>query len=164
MLSLPRQDRDTVLRFYMTAFELQRSVRGTNGKVDETLNQLAQIKAALRSSEKGDTELFEEARRLELKLKDVSTLLVGRTVKSRHSEPDRLSIMNRVNSALSTSGSTHGPTQTHRRDYQIAREEFEAVLGQIRESIEADFAGLQRDLEAAGLPWTSGRPIPNLRQ
>jgi hypothetical protein len=145
----------------MTVSELQRSIRGTNGKVDETLNQLAQIKAALRSSGRGDTELFEETRRLELQLQDVSTLLVGRTVKSQHSEPDRLSIMNRVNAALSTSGATHGPTQTHRRDYRIAREEFEAVIGRIRKLVEVDFVRLQRDLEAAGLPWTSGRPIPD---
>jgi hypothetical protein len=148
----------------MAASELQRSIRGTSRKVDETLGQLAEIKGALKSSGRGDVQLFEEARRLELKLQDASTLLVGRTIKSRHSEPDRLSIMSRVSSALSTSGSTHGPTLTHRRDYRIAREEFETVLGEVKELIEVDFVKLQRDLEVAGLPWTSGRPIPGLKQ
>ncbi len=162
--SLPDQDRGDALQFYMTASELQRSIRGTNSKVDETLSQLAEIKAALKSSGKGDVQLFEEARRIELKLQDVGTLLVGRTIKSRHSEPDRPSIMSRINSALSTSGSTHGPTQTHRHEYQVAREEFEALLGDVKELIEVDFAKLQRDLESADLPWTSGRPIPDLRQ
>jgi photosystem II stability/assembly factor-like uncharacterized protein len=162
--SLPGPDPDRALQFYMTVSELLRSVRGTNSKVDETLSQLAEIKAALKPSGRGDVQLFEEARRLELKLQDVSILLVGRTIKSRRNEPDRLSIMSRISSALRTSGSTHGPTQTHRRDYQIAREEYEAVLGEVKELIEVDFVKLQGDLEAAGLPWTSGRPIPRLKQ
>jgi len=162
--SLPGQDRDRALQFYVTASELQRAIRGTNGKVAETLSQLAEIKEALRSSGEDGVEWYEEARRIELKLQDFSEQLVGGTVKSRHREPDCLPIMSRVNSALSTSGSTHGPTQTHRRDYQIAREEFAAVLGEVRELIEVDFMRLQRDLEASGLPWTSGRPIPSLRR
>jgi len=29
--------------------------------------------------------------------------------------------------------STYGPTQTHRRDYEIAQEEFETILGQMKE-------------------------------
>jgi hypothetical protein len=60
--------------------------------------------------------------------------------------------------------STYGPTLTHRQDYEIAQEEFEALLGQIKELIEIDFVNLQKNLELAGLPWTSGRPIPELKK
>ncbi|UCF14928.1 MAG: hypothetical protein JSW59_16080, partial [Phycisphaerales bacterium] len=77
---------------------------------------------------------------------------------------DRISISNRVNSAMSGAGSTYGPTKTQRADYQIAKEQFEAELGQIKRLIEEDFVNLQRNLEAAGVPWTSGRPIPQLKE
>jgi hypothetical protein len=162
--SLPAQDRDAALQFYMAAGELQRTIRGANARATEVLSQLAEIKQALNQSGKGTTQLFEEARGLELKLKDIRELLVGNTAKSRYDEPDRLSIMSRINWAMNAMRSTYGPTQTHRRDYEIAQEEFETVLGQLKELIEVDFVNLQKNLDAAGLPWTPGRPIPELKK
>ena len=162
--SLSAHDRDAVLQFYMTTGELQRGIRGANGKATEVLSQLVEIKQTLNQSDKGTTQLFEETRGLELKLKDIRELLVGNTSKSRYNEPDRLSIMSRINSAMNAMGSTYGPTQTHRRDYEIAQEEFETILGRLKELIEVDFVNLQKELEAAGLPWTSGRPIPKLKK
>ena len=162
--SLPVQDRDEVLQFYLTAGELQRAVRGARGRTDEVLEQLAEIKQALSHSGRGNSQLFEEARELELEFKDIVERLAGNTVKSQYREPDRLSTMTRINSAMSGMRSTYGPTQTHRRDCEIAREEFETILGQVRELIEVDFVNLQRKLEEAGLPWTSGRPIPDLKK
>ncbi len=144
----------------MTAGELQRTVRGTNGKVNEILGQLMEIKQALRQSDKGTTKLFDEARRLELKLKDIRELLDGGTIKSQYREPDQLSILNRINWSMNGMGTTYGPTRTHQQDYQIAKQEFEAVVGQVKKLVEVDFVKLQKKLETAGLPWTSGRPIP----
>ncbi len=108
--------------------------------------------------------MFEEARGLELKLKDIRELLMGNTVKSRYNEPERISIMGRVNSAMNAMRTTYGPTKTHRQDFKIAQEKFEDLLGQVKELIEIDFINLQKKLETAGLPWTSGRPIPKLEK
>jgi hypothetical protein len=160
--SLPAQNNDEILRFYMTAGELQRVVRGTSNKTDEVLRQLVDIKQALKQSDKGTAELFDEAREIELKLKDIRELLVGGTTKSRYSESERISILGRINWAMIAMGTTYGPTKTHRQDFEIAQEEFETMIGQVKELIEIDFVNLQKKLEAAGLPWTSGRPIPEL--
>ena len=162
--SLPAQDSDAVLRFYMTAGELQRAIRGAFGKTDEVLKQLVEIKQVLKRSDKGTPQLFEEARKMELKLKDIRELLIGNTTKSRYNESDRISIMNRVNSSMNAMRLTYGPTQTHRQDFEIAKEEFEALVGQIKELIEIDFVNLQKKIEMAGLPWTTGRPIPELKK
>jgi len=160
--SLPVRNRNAVLQFYMTAGELQRAVRGANGRVDEVLSQLADIKQALKQSSRGDAELMEQARGLELKLSDIREMLAGGTLISRHSEPDRISIMNRISSAMSGAGTTYGPTKTNQQDFEIAREEFEDVYGQAKRLVEGDFVNLQKKLEAAGLPWTAGRPMPQL--
>jgi len=60
--------------------------------------------------------------------------------------------------------STYGPTQTHRQDYEIAQEEFETILGQLKELIEVDFVNLQKKPEKTDLPWASGQPIPELKK
>jgi hypothetical protein len=49
------------------------------------------------------------------------------------------------------------PTETHRRDYTIASEELTEQLAKLRKLIQVDLAGLERDMEAAGAPWTPGR-------
>ena len=158
--SLTTKDPQEILEFYKTAGELQRMIRGTNGKVNEVLNQLMEIKQALRQSDKGSTKLFNEARQLELKLKDIRELLADGTIKSQYREPDQLSILNRINWSMMGMGTTYGPTRTHQQEYQIAKQDFEAVFGQVKELVEVDFVKLQEKLEIAGLPWTSGRPIP----
>ncbi|MHC4073086.1 MAG: hypothetical protein ACYTGS_13800, partial [Planctomycetota bacterium] len=172
--SLPARNRDAILQFYMTAGELQRIVRGTVNKVNEALDQLAEIKQTLKGAARGSGQLLEQARTLELKLKDSSESLAGRGTKRQYGEPDRISILSRVNWAMNGAGSVnwamngagsiHGPTKTHRQDYEIAKEEFEAVLDPVKKLIEVDFVRLQKDMEAAGLPWTPGRPIPTLKQ
>ena len=162
--SLPVQNHAEVLDFYMTAGELQRVVRGTFNKTDEVLKQLVDIKQVLKRSDKGTTQLFDEAREIELKLKDIRESLVGGTTKSQHNESERISILGRINSAMYAMGTTYGPNKTNRQDFKIAQEEYDAIIGQLKELIEIDFVKLQEKLEEAGLPWTSGRPIPELKK
>jgi hypothetical protein len=49
------------------------------------------------------------------------------------------------------------PTQTHLDDYTIAGAEFSEELGKLRALVEVDLAKLEKDMEAAGAPWTPGR-------
>ena len=72
--------------------------------------------------------------------------------------------MDRIGNALfGSAGSTYGATKTHRRSYEIAREEYQAVIGALKTLVEQDLADLKRKLDAAGVPWTPGRAIPRLR-
>ncbi len=41
--------------------------------------------------------------------------------------------------------------------YAVAAQEFEGVLSQLRQLIEVDLENLEKQLEAAGAPWTPGR-------
>lgn len=60
-----------------------------------------------------------------------------------------------------TWSTTMAPTQTHRRQYEIVSTEFAAWVPQLRAIVEQDLPRLARAAEAAGAPWTPGRPIPN---
>jgi len=42
-------------------------------------------------------------------------------------------------------------------DYNVAAAEFGEQLGKLRTLVEVDLAKLEKDMEAAGAPWTSGR-------
>jgi hypothetical protein len=53
--------------------------------------------------------------------------------------------------------STARPTQTQMDQYATAAAEFEGVLAQLRQLIEIDLQRLEKQMEAAGAPWTPGR-------
>lgn len=163
--SLPPKDRREVVRFQMQAGELHRAVAGANERAREVLEQLEDLKVAIRRTAGADDRLFESARALELKLMDARETLTGDPTQRRRHQVTPPSIRRRVSNALSgMMGTTYGPTRTHRREYDLAREEYERVIGELKSLVERDFAELQRQAEAAGVPWTPGRPIPTLRK
>ncbi|HSK63119.1 MAG TPA: hypothetical protein VK893_04740, partial [Pyrinomonadaceae bacterium] len=53
--------------------------------------------------------------------------------------------------------STARPTQTQHHQYAAAAQDFESVLARLRQLVEVDLARLEKQLEAAGAPWTPGR-------
>jgi len=53
--------------------------------------------------------------------------------------------------------STSRPTQTQMNQYAAAAQDFETTLAQLRQLIEGDLLRLEKQMEAAGAPWTPGR-------
>ncbi|NNF42686.1 MAG: glycosyl hydrolase, partial [Phycisphaerales bacterium] len=135
--SLPRQDREETLAFQMEVGALQKDVIGTTRKLDEVLAQLAEIKQVVTNTRSLDRELYDDARALELELLDIQEQLTGDRTRSRRSQTAPLSVMQRVQTALSgTLRQTHGPTETHRRQYEIGREQFESALEDLGDLLE----------------------------
>jgi hypothetical protein len=52
---------------------------------------------------------------------------------------------------------TAGLTNTQRRAYEIAADEFGDVLGRLQTLVEQDLAAFEKRAEDAGAPWTPGR-------
>jgi hypothetical protein len=159
--AVPLRDRQRLLQFQLQAGQLQHEAAGANGKLDETLEQLGQIKRAIRQTRAPADPLYEAARKLELELLAVRDQLAGDATRTRRGHTAPPSIMQRVRNAASGSlNDIQGPTTTQRRDYEIAREEYQAVSARLKQLVEVELVKLQQQLEAAGTPWTSGRPIP----
>ena len=59
--------------------------------------------------------------------------------------------------------SDYGPTATHRRALEIAAAEFGDIETRLRTLIDVDLPALETRMEAAGVPWTPGRPLPEMR-
>ena len=49
------------------------------------------------------------------------------------------------------------PTQSHVDNYNIAAAEFSEQLAKLHALVEVDLAKLEKEMEAAGAPWTPGR-------
>jgi len=161
--AIPAQDREEVLAYYKKVEELRRAAGGASQKVGEVLGQVEAMKAAVRGSSNVDLGLLDEVRALELKLLDAREALTGDPTKPNLNEPGVPSILDRANNARSGWSSTHGPTGTQRKDYEIALEEYGEVVGEIKPLVETELAALQAKLEEAGVVWTTGRPLPVLK-
>ncbi len=161
--SLPAMDPREILAFQMEVGELDRSLRGAEQVIAAVLEQLEEIKALIRGGRVPDINLMDEARATELRLIDARERLSGDPTRESRGATGAPSISSRLRRAYyGTLGNTHGPTLTHRQQYEIARSEYGAALAEIREVVEVDLESLQRELDEAGAPWTAGRAIPTV--
>ena len=55
---------------------------------------------------------------------------------------------------------TSAPTNSHRKNYEIAASEFTETLAKLRPLLEKDLPALHDRLEDAGAPWAPGRKLP----
>ncbi|MBN2430127.1 MAG: glycosyl hydrolase [Acidobacteria bacterium] len=161
--TLPQQDPDRNEDFQRRVAELQRSVSGADAAISQGLKTLDLIKQALLNSTAADTSLHEEARVLEKRLLELREAIHGDAQPQGIGEPVPPSINRRLQVVLMGSAfSTYGPTPTHRRSYEIAHDEFAQVQAAVNQLLEVDLPALEQKLEAAGVPWTPGRPVPEI--
>jgi hypothetical protein len=160
----PGQESREILSFYRLAGELGRAAIGAGDVAGEALVQIVRAQAAIRHSTGADLKLLAEAREIELKLRDAVEALTGDPARRKRHEDVPPSVLGRVQNAVAeSSDASHGPTRTQRQDYEIALEEYQAAVDRLKELIEAKLPELYRKVEAAGVPWTPGRPLPRLR-
>ncbi len=159
--AVPRQDRGETLAFYLELGQMQRSVNAARETIDEALEEVRAMANVIRTAREMDLAAWQEARDLEIKLLDAQESLRGDSTSQNYGEVGAPSILSRLSNVLFAGfGNSYGPTLAHREQYQIAREEYEAVLGQIRQVVEQDLEALRSKLDEANAPWTSGRKIP----
>jgi len=155
-------EREALLAFQKKAGELQRAVMGANQAAQSAAEDIDYIKRAIEVSPQVDIDLYAEARALELRLLGLQQRLTGDPTKPRRSEPGMPGITSRVQQIVRGGwSSTSGPTATHERNYEIAAEDFSEFLDELRTLIETDLVALENRLEAAGVPWTPGRGVPD---
>ena len=159
--AIAAQDRAAVLAFQRETGELLRAVTGSQRVAAEAAARIGAIKQALGRWPAAPGELMGDARALELRLLDLREALDGSSTRTSRSEPELPGIAGRVNQIVRGHWSgMHGPTGTHREQYRVAREAFEAIYPDLARLVETDLPGLETRLEEAGVPWTTGRALP----
>jgi hypothetical protein len=159
--TLTAPDREAVLAFARQTGELQRAALGSIEALTDGLNQLGSIKRIIEQTPALEPSLRQKARTLELKLLDVRERFTGDPTKRVRNEPSLNGLIGRIETIISGHWTTtSAPTDSHRKNYDIAGAEFGEALATLRPLLETDLPALHEALEAAGAPWTPGRKLP----
>ncbi|HEU4509129.1 MAG TPA: hypothetical protein VFR78_12860 [Pyrinomonadaceae bacterium] len=157
-------DRTALVEFQQKAVRLQRAVSGATQATNALKPRLAAIKRAINETPSLPHRLQDEATALDRRVNELQRALSGDSAARQRNMNTPPSINDRINYVINAQRmSTARPTQTQQNQYNAAAQDFETVLGQLRQLIEVDLARLEKQLEAAGAPWTPGR-IPEWRQ
>ncbi len=156
-------DRAALVEFQQKVGRLQRAVQGSLEAANALKPRLALIRRALLDTPSAGDKLLDDAAALDKRTNDILRALRGDTVLRARNINLPPSISERVNDIVGAQRlSTARPTQTQINQYTAAAQEFEQTLAQLRQLIESDLARLEKQMEAAGAPWTPGR-IPEWR-
>ena len=159
--TLPGSSHAEMVAFSREIYEVNRQLEGVREILDIASEQVQLAKKALSESTYGDEAMDSEVRALESRLFELREMLYGNEKMDDLGEPVPHSIGRRVSSAaMGTMLSTYGPTPNHQQTLAIAKEELEEVKAGLKQLMEEDFKALAEKLDAAGVPWTPGRSVP----
>jgi photosystem II stability/assembly factor-like uncharacterized protein len=151
-------DRAAQEEFLRKAARLYRAVLGAVRTGEDVQDRLKKIHEALRETPAVDKQLGAVADSIEQQDREILRVLQGDVEIAKRNEPVPSSINERVSSIMEGERfSLAKPTQSHVDSYNIAAAEFGDQLMKLHVMVEVDLAKLEKDMEAAGAPWTPGQ-------
>ena len=157
--TLPGSSQEQRIAFSRQVDEMQRAISGTVKSVDEVLAQLDAIKETLQNST-ADMSLYASANSLQQRIGRVRERLSGNATRGSFGDRGLLSVRARLNYAgYNPNRNAHGPTQTQRETFAIAREAYAGIGPELTQLVDGEYAALLQALDAAGVPWTPGRGV-----
>jgi photosystem II stability/assembly factor-like uncharacterized protein len=158
------EDRQALAEFQQKVVKLYRALSGSISTANETRAQLRAIKRALNETPAADAKLARIAEQLDMQVIEFLRAVRGDTVLAQRNENVPPSINERVQNIMSGERQAiQRPTQTHMNNYAIAAEEFSGELSKLRKIVDFDLRDLEKQMEAAGAPWTPGR-VPEWKE
>ncbi len=149
---------DQTTAFLREVAEVERNAGASSASIDETLTRLRAIQEVLVRSTVADEGLGAEARRLTARLEELKQRLEGNQRRQSMGDPGPISIERRLRVVEQGNRlSLAGPTPTHRRSLEIAREELAEARAELLRLVGVDLPALEKRLDAASVPWTPGR-------
>lgn len=151
-------DRIALVEFQQKVARLQRAVQGALEAANALKPRLVLIRRALLDTPSAGDKLLDDAATLDKRTNDILRALRGDNALRARNINVPPSISDRVGDIVGSQRmSSARPTQTQVNQYSAAAQEFDQVLTQLRQLIESDLARLEKQMEAAGAPWTPGR-------
>jgi photosystem II stability/assembly factor-like uncharacterized protein len=151
-------DRANLVEFQQKVARLQRALQGTLATANALKPRLVAIRRALLETPSAPEKLLSEASALDKRTNEILRALQGDQALRQRNMNLPPSIAERVGDIVGSQRmSTARPTQTQIDQYAAAAQEFETTLNLLRQLIEGDLARLEKQMEAAGAPWTPGR-------
>jgi photosystem II stability/assembly factor-like uncharacterized protein len=157
-------NRVAILDFAKKVYKLANAVNAATELTNEAIERLEAIEGLTKSSVEADPSMWKEIRALQLRLIDVQEIFAGDPTRTKRNEGAMPGLQSRLSNAMMGAiGSTTGPTGTHRKQYEVAGQEFDRALVELNKLLGTDIPALLNRLDSLGAPWTPGRAIPNWR-
>ena len=151
-------DRTAQEQFMSRVTRLYRAVSGALHTAEDVESRVKAIRGALKEAPAVEKQLGAVADGIEQRNREILRALRGDVEMAKRSEPIASSISDRVGSVMDGERfSLAKPTQSHVDSYNIAAGEFAEQVGKLHTLVEVDLTKLEKDMEAAGAPWTPGR-------
>jgi hypothetical protein len=151
-------DRAAQEEFLRKTERLYRVVNGALHSAEDVESRLKAIREALHETPAVEKQLGAVADGIEQRDREILRALRGDIEVAKRNEPVAVSIDQRVIGIMDEERfSLAKPTQTHLDSYNVAAAEFAEQLGKLHTLVEVDLTKLEKDMEAAGAPWTPGR-------
>lgn len=155
--SMNAADRAAQEEFLRKVARLYRAVYGAQQTANEVESRLKTIREALKQAPAAEKQLGGAADQIEQRDRDILRALRGDVDLERRSENVPTSISQRVNTIMEGERfSLAKPTQTDVDSYGVAAAEFADQLAKLHALVDVDLAKLEKDMDAAGAPWTPG--------
>ena len=160
--TLAAADRDALLAFQRDVAALQRAAVATDRAARETSERLGLLRRAVRAAPGLDAAPYEaRITAFEARLFDIGRVLSRDRTALDRAEFAPPSVMQRISRVVGAQfRATSAPTTTQRNSYAVASAQLGEMSAALRTLVEGDLAALEAELEAAGVAWTPGRPIP----
>jgi len=156
--ALSPEDRAAQQEFHRKVARLFRAVSGAVHTAEDAETRLKSIREALRETPAVEKQLGSVADSIEQRDREILRLLRGDKVLQKRNESVPSSINDRVTNIMEGERfALARPTQSHLDSYNIAAAEFADQLAKLHALVEVDLAKLEKNMEAAGAPWTPGR-------
>ncbi|HVS66435.1 MAG TPA: glycosyl hydrolase [Thermoanaerobaculia bacterium] len=159
--SLPAQDAAEVLTFQQQTGELYHRALAAARELGRARERLDHLEKAIVVGPQVDLELLGDVRALRSTLDEIAFELRGDLILGRLEEPSPPSVLDRLQTTIGGHWSSrHGPTESHRRGVEIAREALDRLLPMLASAIEEELPSIEGRVEEAGGRYTPGRRIP----
>jgi len=156
--SLPASSRPALVEWQRKAAELQREITSATRMITDANTRIRHLKEAIMSVSQPNQNFAGDVRALEEKMRGIRLKMNGDNVAGQLDMDSPPSIQNRLFSTIYSSyGSTGDPTTTMKDQLQLASDEFDGVLNDLKNIVNNDLKALETKMEAAGAPYTPGR-------
>lgn len=160
---LPMDDGESfgdAIEFQQKVGALLRRIMGASREIERTRDRHKHLMAALAETPLDDEEVYGRLTTFNQKLNALNKQLFGDGVRQKLAEPAQASIQERVMRVAFGHWSTRQPpTQTQRRNLELAEAQIDDALSELSRLISEELAQIEADLDDAGAPWTPGRVI-----
>jgi hypothetical protein len=155
--SLEGSSYEDAFAFGKELMEFSRETSAASTKIKNALDRVEAMQTALYRTPGEPGALDEEVHQLRMDLLEMEEQMFGNRSKDIVGEKNNPTIYSRLGVAFrGVSNSTYGPSQTQKRNLEIAQKEFEEIKPQLDELLDERMPELEEALKDTGAPYIEG--------